>query len=402
MPTIARSQVLGERLAALAALAAVLPLAACDNKAISPLDRIPPQVEIVSPLEGDDVSGVGFFVQVTATDDNGVDRVLLRVNDVVTASDSAPPYELFVPSIAETESAPLAIEVEARDDNGNFAIDAVTVSPNARTATQITFDTNADKNPSWSPDGSRLAFQSNRFGQWDLFSIDDDGANELRLTSNLNDDENPAWSPDGVVIAFDSERAGAGVEADLWQIVFISGEASATALTFGNNDDREPAWSRTGSTLAFASDRGVGNQTDLWSLTLAGGAATQLTALAEPDASPAYAPFDDRIAFVSTLNFGTPHVYVRQTDATVAPVSGDVTFTESDPAWSPDGNSVLYARRTGAHSNVWIMVLDRPAPVQVTFATGIVGDAGPQWSPDGSAIALHSDRNGNLDLYVVR
>jgi TolB protein len=63
-------------------------------------------------------------------------------------------------------------------------------------------------NPSWSPDGSRLVFQSARYGQSELYVIGVDGSGERRLTHNLADDTHPAWSPDGSTIVFDSFRDG--------------------------------------------------------------------------------------------------------------------------------------------------------------------------------------------------
>ena len=49
-----------------------------------------------------------------------------------------------------------------------------------------------------------------------------------------------------------------------------------------------------------------------------------------------------------------------------------------------------------------LMQLGEAVPVQVTFGTGTVGDGGATWSPDGSRIAFHSDRGGNLDIYVIQ
>lgn len=386
-----------------AALAAGLLAAGCDSKSTTSIDRDPPDVFIISPDGTVAVSGVGFFVDVEATDESGIDRVELRMSGVVIAVDDVLPYLLFVPAIGEVEGAPLAIEVVAFDEAGNSATDAITANPAARTVTQLTFDTNSDTNPAWSPDGGSLAFQSNRFGQWDVFVMDADGGGEVQLTTNLNDDENPAWTPGGQYIAFDSERAGAGIEADLWRLLVVSGEASAESLTFGNNDDRHPSWSPGGASIAFASDRGVGNQFDVWRIPGTGGTATQLTALTEDDRSPAYAPFDDRIAFSSTLNFATPHIYIRDpSTGNVAPLTGDVGVTEEDPAWSPGGNALLFSRRVGAQSNVWNLVLGRVTPMQTTFGTGTEGDGGAAWSPDGTQIAFHSDRGGNSDVYVLK
>src|SRR5262249_54090673 len=72
-----------------------------------------------------------------------------------------------------------------------------------------------DINPSWSPDGRFLVFQSERVGHTQLFVIGADGTGERRLTWSGADDTHPAWSPDGGWIVFDSSRDG------VWNLYLI-------------------------------------------------------------------------------------------------------------------------------------------------------------------------------------
>ena len=62
--------------------------------------------------------------------------------------------------------------------------------------------------PSWSPDGTRIAFASDREGNFDIYVMGSDGSGQVRLTSDPADDVFPAWSPDGTAIAFETERDG--------------------------------------------------------------------------------------------------------------------------------------------------------------------------------------------------
>jgi 7,8-dihydropterin-6-yl-methyl-4-(beta-D-ribofuranosyl)aminobenzene 5'-phosphate synthase len=67
--------------------------------------------------------------------------------------------------------------------------------------------------PTWSPDGSRIAFMSTLDGDWEIFVMDADGGNLQQLTDNVFDDRGPAWSPDGSRIAFATNR-DSGIQHD--------------------------------------------------------------------------------------------------------------------------------------------------------------------------------------------
>ncbi|MDA3832209.1 MAG: hypothetical protein PF495_02315 [Spirochaetales bacterium] len=71
----------------------------------------------------------------------------------------------------------------------------------------ITNDSADDVEPSWSPDGEKIAFASNRNGKFDIFTMNSDGSNLVRLTISGNN-RYPTWSNDGSNIAFYSDRAG--------------------------------------------------------------------------------------------------------------------------------------------------------------------------------------------------
>ena len=63
-----------------------------------------------------------------------------------------------------------------------------------------------DYSPAWSPDGSKIAFQSIRDGNWEIYSMDADGSNQINLSNDAGYDGFPSWSPDGSRIIFESYR----------------------------------------------------------------------------------------------------------------------------------------------------------------------------------------------------
>ncbi|MFC1694466.1 SUMF1/EgtB/PvdO family nonheme iron enzyme, partial [Candidatus Latescibacterota bacterium] len=72
--------------------------------------------------------------------------------------------------------------------------------------TRLTINYSIDRCPSWSPDGSKIAFYSERDGNYEIYVMNADGSNQHKLTNNPGIDTNPSWSPDGLKIAFSSYR----------------------------------------------------------------------------------------------------------------------------------------------------------------------------------------------------
>jgi len=121
-----------------------------------------------------------------------------------------------------------------------------TVRSNGLGTTRLTDHPAADKEPTWSPDGTRIAFTSDRDGPHGIHVMNADGTNQHRLTDWPGLDTEPAWSPDGTKIAFSSERDG---KAEIY--VMRADGSNITRITTNNTWDGQPDWSPDGSRLAF-------------------------------------------------------------------------------------------------------------------------------------------------------
>src|SRR5207244_7729324 len=93
-------------------------------------------------------------------------------------------------------------------------------------------------NPSWSPDGRRIAFESFLDGNWEIYVMDGDGKNVRNLTNAPNAaDQSPSWSPDGQWIAFQSNRSGV---TDIWAM--HPDGSQPINWTRGAGNAQSPSW----------------------------------------------------------------------------------------------------------------------------------------------------------------
>jgi serine/threonine protein kinase/Tol biopolymer transport system component len=140
----------------------------------------------------------------------------------------------------------------------------------AGSPTPLITSTRLDWNSSFSPDGKRIAFESDRSGRFNIWVCESDGSDPIQLTDLEGETGTPRWSPDGKWIAFDS-RPG-----DNSEIHVIRAEGGAPhRLTNHKADDVVPGWSRNGKWVYFASDRS--GEYQIWKVPAEGGEAKQVT-----------------------------------------------------------------------------------------------------------------------------
>jgi Tol biopolymer transport system component len=228
--------------------------------------------------------------------------------------------------------------------------------------------------PSWSPDGSTLAYVSEADGNPDIWVVDLDGSNAINLTQEESKDHSPAWSPDGAWIAFASLR-----DSRYWELYAMRPDGSdVQRLTWWEDaSDLSPSWSPDGTRLAFASKRD-GNW-EIYTMDREGGNLVRLTNDPADDTNPAWAPDGSRIAFVSTRD-GYAEIYVMSiTGGPATNISNAPYSSEHGPTWSPDGSRLaFYSDRDGGW-NIHVMASDGSDVIRLTG--GQSNDQVPAWRP---------------------
>ncbi|MFP5320101.1 MAG: LpqB family beta-propeller domain-containing protein [Acidimicrobiia bacterium] len=236
-----------------------------------------------------------------------------------------------------------------------------------------------DGSPAWSPDGTRIAFESLLDGRRSIWVMQTDGQGLRRLTDGTGTDSAPSWSPDGRRIAFMSDRDG---NSEIY--VMNADGTSPRRLTDLPGQDGFPSWSRDGARIAFISDRGGLFQ--LWTMAADGSGASRVTEIPAVQERPSYTQ-DGRIVFTSDRD-GNPEIYVVGADGSDPTRLTDNTSSDGEAAVSPDGATIAFASDRDGSAAVYTMALDGTGLRKLT--TGPRGFT-PAWSPDGRRIAYISD-----------
>ena len=293
-----------------------------------------------------------------------------------------------------------------------------------------------DLEPRWSPDGSRLAFLSERTAKDKLqvYVMPADGGEATKLTALDNGVSAIAWAPDGARLAFvsavggykepegeDEKRKsrparvitsvkyrfnGEGFIYDRRPHVFVVSldGASSTQITEGDFIDADPTWSPDGESLVFASARHGARDdddaSDLWRVPAKGGTPQRLTATAGPVMLPAFSPDGRTIAFLARAEL---NAYGRNVQLFTVPADGgQATCVTSAldrscgalhvrPSWSPDGRSLTVAAEDRGDIGLWrVAATGSAAPQRIVGGERVLN--GFSASAEGRTLAFAASR----------
>lgn len=255
--------------------------------------------------------------------------------------------------------------------DGGFQWNLYTMNPDGSGLTRLNDTTWTESQPSWSPDGSKIAFASTQNGGWEIHVMNADGGGEIALGGGSQ----PAWSPDGTKIAFQSSAR------DLW--VMNADGSGAVQLTSGPPHASWPAWSPDGSRLVYAVGEHTTSGADLYTIGVDGTNRVRLTATNGPDETQArFSPDGTRIAFARNYSTLSPDfdIWVMNADGTGASQLTSGEARDERPAWSPDGTMITFSStRELFNAEIFVMNVDGSGIVNISnMPTG--QDALPDWA----------------------
>jgi Tol biopolymer transport system component len=250
---------------------------------------------------------------------------------------------------------------------GNYEI--FTIDPDGSHVVQLTFNSADDYAPAWSADAKKITFGSNRSGNYDVWVMNADGSHPVDLTNNSSFDGSSQWSPDGSKIAFESDRAG---NPDIWTM--NADGSNLKQITKDTHADALPSWSPDGSKLVFDSNR-AGNY-DIYSINADGTGLVQLTKNPANDGAPTWSPDGSTIAFTSDRS-GNADIWTMNPDGSNVKQITSSSADDFDESYSPDGTKFAFESLRSGSDQIWVMNADGSAAVQFT-KTGKVNEY-PNW-----------------------
>ena len=240
-----------------------------------------------------------------------------------------------------------------------------------------------------------ITFYSHRDGNIEIYTMCADGSDQRRLTFNKYDDSSPALSPDGSRIAFISDRddpnSGACKHSCFYQLYVMNVDGSGEhKLVETVSSSHHPDWSPDGTKITFDSESNL--QGNVYVVNADG---SDLHLLIEDGYWADWSPDGTRIVFASKRD-GNVELYLADADGKNQHRLTRTSWLEYFPDWSPDGLRIAFA--VLQERAVHVMDADGGNDQRLT-RQGNAED--PTWSPDGTWISYQSSNDGDFEIYAI-
>jgi Tol biopolymer transport system component len=246
--------------------------------------------------------------------------------------------------------------------------------------------------PTWSADGSRLAWAQTTAGKSAIYVGNADGSHPVRLTNGVWD-QIPVWSPDGRWIAYDAD------DPDRDLMVVPSDGGDRRQLTSGQGAENPAGWTVDGTGVVYYQTGRGEDQTYI--APLDGSPVHRVVPALGGNQYVAISPDGSKV--ILDLHRGAEGtVWVQDLAAGPARQLTTEGFEDLVPtgrAWAPDSRHVVFASRRTGTWDLWVADVESGETRQLTH--DVRNDLGATWSPDGQWIAFVSDRGGQWDVWVI-
>jgi Tol biopolymer transport system component/tRNA A-37 threonylcarbamoyl transferase component Bud32 len=255
---------------------------------------------------------------------------------------------------------------------------------------EVITTTREDSRASWSPDGTMIAFNSDRSGEMNIWLYSHAGCLTRQLTKGPGGDFQANWAPNGKRIVFFSSRGG---NADIWSADVETG--SLQQLTHGSSIDINPFFSPDGKYIAYQSDQT--GRPEVWVMNADGSAARQLTRVGVRGHFLRWNKNGDAIIF--RCPFGDkPRTMQASLDGADPQILPDVSGG-SHMSLSPDYSFIM---DVVGHKTLWVSPLVSGKPEKVfEFSDPDVRIDYPVWSPDGKWVLFDRFRPQGGDIWMM-
>lgn len=338
-----------------------------------------------SPLQGEAPLTVDFDASGSSDPDGTITSFDWDFDDGDTATGQTPSHTF------DSEGT-FQVTLTVTDNQGNKATDSLLVTVGE----------------------ASIFFSSDRTGHDEIFQMETDGANQAQVTSNLSSDIFPALLPSTRdKLAFSSNRDSSSYD------LFTSQPDGTLPVNHTNTQtpsEVQPSWEPSGDRVAFASDQAhPGSYYGIYTFDFGSGLISQVTVQSGSQAlSPSWSPTGDRIAFASNRD-GDYELFTIKPDGSSQEKLTDNTDNDGFDSslltgapqvpdargisWSPDGNQIAFVSDRNGNLDIFIVNADGTGLEQITTHTA--GDYDPFWLPNGDEIAFVSERGGSPQIFKV-
>ena len=298
---------------------------------------------------------------------------------------------LFLGAAMVVTLAPMAGYAAFKGDNGRIfyfretnieSFEIFSMRSNGSDRTRLTNDEIDDLDPFASPNGRWVVWERDlNDGQLDVFKMKANGSGRVNLTTDSGDDvddQDPSWSPNGRKIVYGSERD----EQDQLWIMKADGSGDRMLTDDVGSEEEDPVWSQNGKWIAFVRDYDADQVNQICRIRPDG---TDESCLTDDDFTnvddPDWSPNSTKIAFEGRQPDDggvNENVYVMKANGTDVVQLTDVLDDASDPAYSPSGAKIVYETSPDAPNGMFIMNADGTNEEPVTPNSYDVQD--PHWA----------------------